>query len=84
MIARDPVNVVKITFAKGAPRWATLQARSTPASKATPTVPSISMTGTRLTKRSWIGSGGKGYLGTIREDLSVMGCLGRPAFCRRI
>ena len=27
MIASDPVNVVKITFAKGAPRWTTLQAR---------------------------------------------------------
>src|SRR5438094_371288 len=35
----------------GAPFWRTLQASSTPASKATPGVPSISMRATRLMKR---------------------------------
>ena len=43
-------NVVKMTFAKGA-SWRTLQASSTPASQATPGVPSISMRATRLMKR---------------------------------
>ena len=43
-------NVVKVTFAKGT-RWTTLQASSTPASKATPGVPSIFMRATKLMKR---------------------------------
>ena len=43
-------NVVKMTFAKGA-SLRTLQASSTPASKVTPGVPSISMRATRLMKR---------------------------------
>ena len=44
-------NVVKMTFAKGASLERTLQASSTPASKAIPGVPSISMRATRLMKR---------------------------------
>jgi hypothetical protein len=43
-------SVVKMTFAKGA-SLETLQASSTPASKATPGAPSISMRATRSTKR---------------------------------
>ena len=43
-------NVVKMTFAKG-PRLRTLQASSTPALKAAPGVPSISMRAARLMKR---------------------------------
>ena len=43
-------NAVKLTFAKGA-SLEDLQASSTPASKATPGVPSISMRATRLMKR---------------------------------
>ena len=43
-------NAVKMTFAKGA-CWGTLRASSTPASKATPGVPSISTRATRLMKR---------------------------------
>jgi hypothetical protein len=43
-------NVVKMTFAKGASLEA-LRASSTPASKATPGMPSISMRATRLMKR---------------------------------
>jgi hypothetical protein len=43
-------NVVKMTFAKGA-SLEDLQASSTPALKATPGVPSISMRATRLMKR---------------------------------
>ena len=43
-------NAVKLTFAR-APRWRTLQASSTPASKATSGVPSISMRATRSMRR---------------------------------
>src|SRR5437016_3153390 len=43
-------NVVKMTFVR-APRFRTLRASSTPVSKATPGVPSISMRAPRLMKR---------------------------------